>query len=165
MQWTYERQIHIHTILHQNKGDENARGHIGTELSNKAETIFQIAKDKDDKDLSVVSAVHIRSIEFQEFAFRINDVGLPELDENFLPKDAERTPFTYSELSEEQHRYNLEQAFTEQPEMGYGALIKALQSSYGYAENKTKNLKVFLSNKRMILKEGKKYRYNPDFSY
>ena len=26
-----DRQIHIHTILHQNKGDENARGHIGTE--------------------------------------------------------------------------------------------------------------------------------------
>ncbi len=28
MQWTDDRQIHIHTILHQNKGDENARGHI-----------------------------------------------------------------------------------------------------------------------------------------
>lgn len=26
MQWTDERQIHIHTILHQNKADENARG-------------------------------------------------------------------------------------------------------------------------------------------
>ena len=32
MQWTDDRQIHIHTILHQNKNDENARGHIGTEL-------------------------------------------------------------------------------------------------------------------------------------
>ena len=39
MQWTDDRQIHIHTILHQNKGDENARGHIGTELNNKAETV------------------------------------------------------------------------------------------------------------------------------
>ena len=28
MTWTDERQIHIHTILHQNKGDENARGHL-----------------------------------------------------------------------------------------------------------------------------------------
>ena len=40
MQWTDDRQIHIHTILHQNKGDENARGHIGTELNNKAETVL-----------------------------------------------------------------------------------------------------------------------------
>ena len=28
MTWTDERQIHIRTILHQNKGDENARGHL-----------------------------------------------------------------------------------------------------------------------------------------
>ena len=40
-----ERNIHIHTILHQNKGDENARGHVGTELSNKAETVLQVEKD------------------------------------------------------------------------------------------------------------------------
>ena len=33
MQWTDEHQIHLHTILHQNKSDENARGHIGTEMS------------------------------------------------------------------------------------------------------------------------------------
>ena len=42
MQWTDDRQIHIHTILHQNKGDENARGHIGTELNNKAETVLLV---------------------------------------------------------------------------------------------------------------------------
>ena len=38
MQWTDDRQIHIHTVLHQNKNDEHARGHVGTELNNKAET-------------------------------------------------------------------------------------------------------------------------------
>ena len=32
MQWTDDKQIHIHTVLHQNKNDEHARGHIGTEL-------------------------------------------------------------------------------------------------------------------------------------
>lgn len=165
MQWTDERQIHIHTILHQNKGDDNARGHIGTELNNKAETIFQIARNKEDKELSVVSAVHIRSIEFDEFAFRINDFGLPELDDSYSPKRNEKIPFTYSELSEEQHRTNLESTFAKQPKMGYSALIKALQNSYGYAENKTKSLKVFLINKRMIVQEGKKYCYNADFRY
>ena len=45
MQWTDDRQIHIHTVLHQNKNDEHARGHIGTELNNKAETIMQIEVD------------------------------------------------------------------------------------------------------------------------
>mgnify|MGYP002244706224 CR=1 FL=1 len=49
MQWTDDRQIHIHTILHQNKGDENARGHIGTELNNKAETVLLVEKDKGEQ--------------------------------------------------------------------------------------------------------------------
>ena len=51
MTWTGERNIHIHTILHQNKGDENARGHIGTELSNKAETVLQVEKDSKNPDI------------------------------------------------------------------------------------------------------------------
>lgn len=46
MQWTDEYQIHLHTILHQNKSDENARGHIGTEINNKAETVIQIEKTR-----------------------------------------------------------------------------------------------------------------------
>ena len=63
MQWTDDRQIHIHTILHQNKGDENARGHIGTELNNKAETVLLVEKDKSNGDISSVSAMHIRKQE------------------------------------------------------------------------------------------------------
>ena len=49
MQWTDDRQIHIHTILHQNKGDENARGHIGTELNNKAETVLLVEKGQEQR--------------------------------------------------------------------------------------------------------------------
>ena len=70
MQWTDDKQIHIHTVLHQNKNDEHARGHIGTELNNKAETILQVEVDKEDKAISVVEAVHIRDQDFEPFAFR-----------------------------------------------------------------------------------------------
>lgn len=45
MQWTSERGIHIQTVLHLNKGDDNSRGHIGTELNNKTETVLQVTKD------------------------------------------------------------------------------------------------------------------------
>ncbi len=40
MKWTSEQNIHIQTVLHLNKGDDNTRGHIGTELNNKAETVL-----------------------------------------------------------------------------------------------------------------------------
>ncbi len=99
MQWTDDRQIHIHTILHQNKGDENARGHIGTELNNKAETVLLVEKDKGDADISRVSAMHIRAMDFEPFAFRINDRALPELVENYTrrggkPEDRSRSRST-----------------------------------------------------------------------
>ena len=85
MQWTDEYQIHLHTILHQNKSDENARGHIGTEINNKAETVIQIEKDKDDSNISKVESVHTRSKDFLPFAFCINDQSLPELLPDYVP--------------------------------------------------------------------------------
>ena len=61
MQWTSEQKIHIQTVLHLNKGDDNARGHIGTELNNKAETVLQITKDNTLPERSIVAPSIIRS--------------------------------------------------------------------------------------------------------
>jgi RecA-family ATPase len=78
MKWSYEREIHICTVLHQNKADENARGHIGTEIVNKSETVIQVAKAK-LKEYSVITSVYTRGQEIKEFQFRI-DKGLPVID-------------------------------------------------------------------------------------
>ena len=173
MQWTDERQIHIHTILHQNKADENARGHIGTELNNKAETVLEVAKDKLDGNISTVQAIHIRAMDFQPFAFRINEDALPELvdDYRFQKGKGESQFFDYSELKDEQHKQALETAFSESKQYGYSELIKALKRGYVsigcvYGENKLGKLKTFLENKRMIVKDAtKKYGFNPDYYY
>lgn len=44
MAWTSKYNLHIHCVLHLNKNDNNTRGHIGTELENKAETVLIISK-------------------------------------------------------------------------------------------------------------------------
>ncbi len=44
MEWSSRYDLHIHCVLHLNKGDNNVRGHIGTEMSNKAETVLVISK-------------------------------------------------------------------------------------------------------------------------
>ena len=171
MQWTDDRQIHIHTILHQNKGDENARGHIGTELNNKAETVLQITKSQQDGNISEVKAMHIRDREFNPFAFRINDNALPEIVDDYVfqqPKQDRNFPLT--ELTEQQHREALENGFGKQVVQGYSNVIAALKQGYasiGYerGRNVLVSLNKFLVNKRMIVKEGKGYRYNPDFHY
>ena len=177
MTWTGERNIHIHTILHQNKGDENARGHIGTELSNKAETVLQVEKDSKNPDISTVKTAHIRAVDFEPFAFRINEEALPELLEDYQFKDKDETKGNrekfdpYKDITERQHRIALEAAFTLKAEYGYQELAEALQEAYAsvgvtLGDNKVVKLITVLKSKRMIVQEnGRKYTFNPDFHY
>ena len=52
LKWTEERNIYLLTVLHQNKSDSNARGHIGTELINKAQTVLSVTKAENDNEIS-----------------------------------------------------------------------------------------------------------------
>ena len=171
MRWSSGYNLHIHTVLHLNKGDDNTRGHIGTELNNKAETVLQITKSQQDGNISEVKAMHIRDREFDPFAFRINDNALPEIVDDYVfqqPKQDRNFPLT--ELTEQQHREALENGFGKQVVQGYSNVIAALKQGYasiGYerGRNVLVSLNKFLVNKRMIVKEGKGYRYNSDFHY
>lgn len=171
MKWSSEYNLHIHTVLHLNKGDDNTRGHIGTELNNKAETVLQITKSIQDVDISEVKAMHIRDKDFEPFAFRINDDALPEVvtDYAFEHPKQERG-FLLTDLTEQQHRQALENAFGTVVIEGYANIIKALKEGYasiGFKRGKNVlvSLNTFLKNKRMIIKEGRGYKYNPNFHY
>ena len=176
MRWTDDRQIHIHTVLHQNKNDEHARGHVGTELNNKAETIMQIEADKDDKSISVVEALHIRDRDFEPFAFRVNENALPELMEFYQPQKRQlgrpsKEPFDpYKEIPEDMHRSAPNAAFESGNINGYDSYLERLKEGYGrqgikLGHNKAVKMATFLTNKRMVVKEGKEYRFNRDFHY
>ena len=176
MQWTDDRQIHIHTILHQNKNDEHARGHIGTELNNKAETIMQVEVDKDDKTISCVEVIHIRDREFEPFAFRINECALPELVESYISKEKKlgrptKEPFEpYKEIPESIHRAALDAIFADGNITGYDNYLERLKDGYGLqgvklGHNKAVKVATFLGNKRMVIKKGKEYQFNPDYHY
>lgn len=176
MQWTDDRQIHIHTILYQNKNDEHARGHIGTELNNKAETIMQVEVDKDDKAVSCVEAIHIRDREFEPFAFRINENALPELVESYMSKEKKigrpnKEPFDpYKEIPESVHRAALDATFDRGNITGYDNYLERLKEGYGLqgiklGHNKAVKVATFLGNKRMVIKDGKEYHFNPDYHY
>ena len=177
MRWSSGYNLHIHTVLHLNKGDDNTRGHIGTELNNKAETVLQITKSQQDGNISEVKAMHIRDREFDPFAFRINDNALPELMEGYKPKAKkpgrpEEEKFDpYRHITEQQHRIALEAAFGLKEEYGYKDLETALVKAYmsvGVKLNHQKavSLITMLRNKRMIVQEnGRKYTFKPDFHY
>ena len=169
MRWSSEHNLHIHTVLHLNKGDDNTRGHIGTELNNKAETILQISKNMENGKISEVRAMHIRDKEFTPFAFEIGEDSLPHLvrDHHFKMSKKDRLS-SYMDMSEEQHRTALEEAFSQNEVMGYQMLIDAIKKGYdsiGYCRgrNTLVNLCKFLIQHNAIVKEGRGYTYNSQF--
>ena len=173
MQWTSEQNIHIQTVLHLNKGDDNARGHIGTELNNKAETVLQITKDNTLPERSIVAPAIIRSKPFDKFAFRLkemeDEVCLPEIDQTYTANERKPHRYSYHELSDTEHREVLTQAFSLHEVLPYGELIVVLKKAYtevvgqSYGQTKLKELLQFLLNKGMVIKEERgKYRLNRD---
>ncbi len=178
--WTEEFNLHLHTVIHQNKGDENARGHIGTEINNKSETVLRVEKDKNDDAISTVEAVYIRDISFPSFAFRINGEALPELIKDYVPTPEAKGNEAwdpYHDISEDTHRSALDSVFPNPDTLlRHGELMDALRDAYAdedieLSDYKLKILITFLKNKRMIeqvdngKKKGNPYRYLQDFYY
>lgn len=168
MKWTSRYNMHIHTVLHLNKSDDNIRGHIGTELSNKAETVLQISPSKKNKDISEVQAMHIRDREFSPFAFRINSDAFPEIVEGYVFEGGSSSKkISFEDLPEEEHHKALEKAFAGQSIQGYSNVIAALEKGYaciGYVRKRNTLIKLntFLKENGMIVPDGKGYRHNPE---
>lgn len=79
MEWSSRYDLHIHCVLHLNKGDNNVRGHIGTEMSNKAETVLVISKSNENPGISEVHALHIREKSSSRLRSPSTRLGCPSL--------------------------------------------------------------------------------------
>ncbi len=168
MEWSSMYNLHIHCVLHQNKSDNNSRGHIGTEMNNKAETVLVISKNPSNPDNSIVQAMHIREKEFKPFSFTVNDEGLPALVENFEQKNNDvdkRTRYTYLALSVDEHREALEGAFKGKPIYGFDNTIRALIDAYtqiGFKRGRSvmvEVLKYLIEELGLICRKDKYYYY------
>lgn len=72
---------HITTVIHQNKNDNFATGHLGSAIMKKAEIIISVTKNPQDNATSEVNCDMSRGVDFQAFSFRVNQDGLPEIEE------------------------------------------------------------------------------------
>lgn len=79
MEITSETNCHIISIIHLNYGSDKPRGHLGSEVLRKCETVAVV---RSVGPTAEVTCKHSRSRPFDDFAFRVNEMGLPEADEN-----------------------------------------------------------------------------------
>ena len=81
MRLTADYNCHISTVIHQNKNDNYATGHLGSSIMKKSEMVISIEKGTQDPKISVVSADYSRSIGFNPFVMSIDKNGLPEVED------------------------------------------------------------------------------------
>ena len=165
MKWSEERNIHIATVLHQNKSDNNARGHIGTELINKAETVLSITKAEADDTISIVEPQQCRNIEPETFAFEIID-GLPVIAENFeIRTETKKNKFDITTIESYKKYQLLTGVFSKGDSFLYGKLIEQLKIAYKHqfktdlGDNKVKLLITDCKNNGWLLQEKDKSPY------
>ena len=167
MDWTSVYELHIHTVLHLNKNDNNPRGHIGTELENKAETVLIISKNTMNNSVSEVKPMHMRDKEFTTFAFHIDDNKLPVLDSSMSVTVVKPREKSLVSLDNEVHQEILGKVFEENTPTKYNELVDVVAQAYeaaGYKRgmNGIKGLLKLLTSKGIIVKEENGYAYKSE---
>ncbi|WP_080055648.1 AAA family ATPase [Spirosoma aerolatum] len=131
LQWTDRLNIHIMCVLHQNKSDTNLRGHLGTELVNKSETVITVTRDEKNRDISHVKAEYCRNQEFEPFCFAVDETGLPYLIDDVPDNTNARygnqglrkvSPATADSMTPENLKAIVERAFSQEDKLAYGQL-------------------------------------------
>ena len=159
LKWTEERNIHIITVLHQNKGNEQARGHIGTELINKAETVLSITKEESNPDVSTMVAEMCRNREPEPFSFEINEDGLPVEAVGFEPRSKDKKS-GFVELEDYKKYGLLNEVFSHGKEFKYASLQSQIKIAYSnqiggnLSNNKIVDLITYCKNSNWLNQSG-----------
>lgn len=85
LRWTAEYNCHLSTVIHENKLTKDSRGHIGTEIENKAEIILTASLHPQNWRMSDIECTVSRSIPFEPFVLAVDDDGIPAIEGDVKP--------------------------------------------------------------------------------
>lgn len=165
LKWTEQRNIHIVCVLHQNKGDNNARGHLGSELIHKAETVLSVTKSENDKNISIVQAEMCRNEEPDPFAFEIID-GIPvqvvDYEERTMTK---KKKYDVMGIPHYQMFKLLTAVFSKKEDYKYKELLIAIKIEHenqfkkSVGDNAIRDLIIFMKYMKWLLQEKARGAY------
>lgn len=81
LKWSAQYKCHITIVLHENKNDRNAKGHLGAYLVQKAETTFSAKKSERNRDITEITPEYTRNEEPPALEMTINALDEVEFSE------------------------------------------------------------------------------------
>jgi len=162
MKWTQNGYFHLHAVIHQNKADSSSRGHLGTELNNKSESVLEIFKDPNNEDNSIVKGALMRDILFSPFAFTVNKIDnlkIPILVEDYVPVCSKKSSWNPETWENEALTDLAFSSFKKsgKSELGYTNLVSALKDYSGMGETNAKKFITYLLRMGIIQKIDMRY--------
>lgn len=165
LKWTEELNIHISVVLHQNKSDNNARGHIGTELLNKAETVLSVSKSDGNKDISIVQPEMCRNKEPESFAFEIIN-GLPVVAEHYeIRTETKKNKFDVFDMNIKDLYKVLTEVYSKENQFSYSELVRQIKLTYKHlfgnniGDNRAKDIITLSKDYGLLVQEKPKAPY------
>jgi len=78
MSWSSMNKIHILTVIHDTKSNRDPKGHLGSLITQKAETVLSVINDKKN-NITSVSPYCSRNLDIPKFNFSVNNMDCPFL--------------------------------------------------------------------------------------
>lgn len=141
---TVSKNLSIINVLHQNKTDNNARGHLGSELLNKAEVTIELELDE-KANCTIVRCESSREKPFESFAFTHGTEDLPEVVS---------MPVKGKMMTESDQKKRLQYVFDD-GQLKYKEVMAGIMQHFDVGENKAGALKATFERNGWIVKNGK----------
>lgn len=149
MKWADMNDCHILNIIHENKSSSYARGHLGTELVNKAECVLNVIKN--DEGQTVCEPEVTRGEGFDAFAFERDDMGRPVLV-SYQPDvkigESNSRSIKPTDVAHDDHIDLIKSAFNNIDELTYSDMQTEITRAYldaGVDSMGVNKVKVFIS--------------------
>jgi hypothetical protein len=151
MKLSRQKKCAIITVLHENKADNNMRGHLGTELLNKCSDVFQVSRSGNDEgSYYKVTQTDTRNLPVEDFTFQIREDGLPQ--EVFIA-----APLTPSEKRKNTIIENFNRFMEPGTSLTYTKMISSYMEATGLAEATAKKHLPEAMNLGILIKNGDEY--------
>ncbi len=151
MSLSKKKHCAVISVLHENKGDNNMRGHLGTELLNKCADVLQVQRSGNDEgSFYKVSQTDTRNLPIEDFTFQIGEDELPQ--EVFVA-----SPLTPSEKLKNTITGNFNRFMEPGTSLTYTKLISSYMETTGLAESTAKKHLPKALNLGILIKNGDEY--------
>lgn len=163
MKWSEELNVHIIVVLHQNKSDSNPKGHIGSQLNQKCETVLSVERDQENKGISKIEPTQSRGLDIEPIYITVNEKGIPEIisTQNAVQK-IERKSKDPHDYNFDFHKRLLTDVFDSKPPFKYKELQEKIRHYLGkmsisIGERKSRDWITYFREEKLIGQKGQEY--------